>query len=84
MYEGNDRFRRRSEGKFRQGGGHESTGEWIGRGTETAGASFLDISLEYTKRSSSRLLLHFTDYLVFAADHRSLSQSRIKNLFTDS
>ena len=66
-------------GKFRQGGEHEST--------EGMGASFPGyLSLEYTKRSSwLARLLPLYDYLaIFTADHRSLSQSRIKNLFTDS
>ena len=47
---------------------------------------FLDISsLEYTKGAATLRGSPFYDYLaIFTADHRSLSQSRIKNLFTDS
>ena len=56
-------------------------------GRKRRGASFPGyLSLEYTKRSSwLARLLPLYDYLaIFTADHRSLSQSRIKNLFTDS
>ena len=74
--------------KFRQGGGHESTeGMGSAEGRKRRGASFPGyLSLEYTKRSSwLARLLPLYDYLaIFTADHRSLSQSRIKNLFTDS
>ena len=74
--------------KFRQGGGHESTeGMGAAEGRKRRGASFPGyLSLEYTKRSSwLARLLSLYDYLaIFTADHRSLSQSRIKNLFTDS
>ncbi len=67
-------------GKFRQGGGHESTEEWGGRGKGRV-VSWISL-LEYTKRSSwLARLLPLYDYLaIFTADHRSLSQSRIKNL----
>ena len=75
-------------GKFRQSGEHESTeGMGAAEGRKRRGASFPGyLSLEYTKRSSwLARLLPLYDYLaIFTADHRSLSQSRIKNLFTDS
>ncbi len=60
-------------GKFRQGGGHESTeGMGAAEGRKRRGASFPGyLSLEYTKRSSwLARLLPLYDYLaIFTADH---------------